>query len=116
MIKTLSECMEYLNKRVVNNQNIEEVSYFNSILYYLQISNNKEPLNQAEIDALLEDYQDSKKDIIDFKTKIDNLFYEKYGYKKSDKIVDDIEDYDYIVSAEEKERLLRNIQSDDNIT
>lgn len=34
-LKTADECIKYLEKRIQNNQNIVEVNYFNSIIYYI---------------------------------------------------------------------------------
>lgn len=46
-MKTKNECIEYLQKRITNNQNMIEVSYFNSIIEHLKSNNRIEMIKQG---------------------------------------------------------------------
>lgn len=90
-MKTKNECIEYLQKRITNNQNMIEVSYFNSIIEHLKSNNRIEMIKQG---------------------------YDEYTKRQVEKDIteDELEalsegiDDDYIVSTEEKNRLLGNIK------
>lgn len=85
-MKTINECIGYLQKRITNNQNMIEVSYFNSIIEHLKNSDRFEMIKNAYFGNKLSNDDDIKK------------------------YMDSFNDDDYIVSTEEKNRLLGNIK------
>lgn len=61
-MKTKNECIEYLQKRITNNQNMIEVSYFNSIIEHLK-SNNRIDMIKEGFNKKQNDKSISKKDL-----------------------------------------------------
>lgn len=70
-MKTINECIGYLQKRITNNQNMIEVSYFNSIIEHLKNSDRFEKIKKAYFGNKLSSYDDIKKyfDLFDEYTK-----------------------------------------------